>query len=42
MIKGLLMRLIARNKEFILSQVLSVKDLMRLLMGRAREKVEGS
>ena len=32
MIKGLLMRLIARNKEFILSQVLSVKDLMRLLM----------
>ncbi len=32
MIKGLLMRLIARNKEFILSQVLAVKDLMRLLM----------
>ncbi|MGH7410033.1 MAG: hypothetical protein ACREJ6_03075 [Candidatus Methylomirabilis sp.] len=32
MIKGLLMRLIARNKEFILSQVLSVKDLMQLLM----------
>ena len=32
MIKGLLIRLIARNKEFILSQVLAVKDLMRLLM----------
>ena len=32
MIKGLLMRLIARNKEFILSQVLAVKGLMQLLM----------
>ncbi len=32
MIKRFLMRLIATNKEFILSQVLAVKDLMRLLM----------
>src|SRR3990170_6953857 len=32
MIKGLLMRLIARHKEFILSQVVAVKNLMRLLM----------
>lgn len=32
MIKRFLKRLIDRNKEFILSQVLAVKDLMRLLM----------
>ena len=32
MIKRFLRRLIAKNKEFILSQVLAVKDLMRLLM----------
>ena len=32
MLKGLLMRLIARNKEFILTQVLAIKCLMRLLM----------
>ena len=32
MIKRFLMSLIAKNKEFILSQVLAVKDLMRLLM----------
>jgi len=32
MIKRFLKRLIARNKEFILSRVLAVKDLIRLLM----------
>jgi len=32
MIKRFLKRLIDKNKEFILSQVLAVKDLMRLLM----------
>ncbi|KRT71141.1 MAG: hypothetical protein XU15_C0002G0314 [candidate division NC10 bacterium CSP1-5] len=32
MIKRFLKRLIATNKELILSQVLAVKDLMRLLM----------
>jgi len=32
MIKRFLKGLIAKNKEFILSQVLAVKDLMRLLM----------
>jgi len=32
MIKRFLKRLIDNNKEFILSQVLAVKDLMRLLM----------
>ncbi|MGH7352220.1 MAG: hypothetical protein ACREJJ_07595 [Candidatus Methylomirabilales bacterium] len=32
MVKRFLKGLIATNKEFILSQVLAVKDLMRLLM----------
>ncbi len=32
MIKRFLMRLIAKNKELILSQVLAVKGLMRLVM----------
>ena len=32
MIKRFLKRLIDKNKEFILSQVLAVKDLMRLVM----------
>lgn len=32
MIKRFLKRLIDQNKEFILSQVLAIKDLMRLLM----------
>jgi hypothetical protein len=32
MIKRFLMKLIGKNKDFILSQVLAVKGLMRLLM----------